>query len=634
VTSRQPASGAQSVDISIKPSATFSEGVSNATVAVTAGTTTVMGTTSYDSASQTATFTPTIPLSASTTYTVSVSGAKDAAGNVMDPVSWSFTTAGGAQTGCPCTIWPSTATPASAADPDNTSIEVGVKFRASQAGSITGIRFYKGATNTGTHVGTLWSSTGTKLATATFTGESTSGWQEADFATPVAVTANTTYVASYLAPNGHYAVNENYFTTATTNGPLTALADNTDGPNGIYLYGAGGFPTQTYNSSNYWVDVVFSTSTPPDTTKPTVSSHQPGSSAVDVATSIKPTATFSEDVTNAAITLKTGSTSVSGTTSYDSPSKTATFTPSAALATSTTYTVTVTGAKDAAGNVMDDVSWTFTTAAAADTTPPTITARTPASGATNVPTSSTVTATFSEAVQAATIAMTLTPAGGTAVGGTVAYNATTRVATFTPTAALANSTGYTVVVSGAKDTAGNAMVNDTWTFTTAAAASGSTTIWPATATPGTLADSDTAATEVGVKFRTTQAGKITGIRFYKGPGNTGTHVGTLWSRTGTKLATVTFSGETASGWQQANFSTAVTVTANTTYVASYRAPAGHYSVDENYFATAATTNGPLTALKNGTDGVNGVYRYSATSQFPSTGYRSSNYWVDVVFTAN
>ena len=67
-----------------------------------------------------------------------------------------------------------------------------------------------------------------------------------------------------------------------------------------------------------------------------------------------------------------------------------------------------------------------------------------------------------------------------------------------------------------------------------------------------------------MKFRTSQAGKITGIRFYKGPGNTGTHVGSLWSRTGTKLAAVTFAGETASGWQQATFSAPVTVTANTT----------------------------------------------------------------------
>src|SRR5207302_8669396 len=89
------------------------------------------------------------------------------------------------------------------------------------------------------------------------------------------------------------------------------------------------------------------------------------------------------------------------------------------------------------------------------------------------------------------------------------------------------------------------------------------TIWPSTASPVTPAANDSAAVEVGVKFKSDVGGTITGIRFYKGPGNTGTHVGTLWSSTGTKLASATFSGETASGWQQVNFSTPVTITANT-----------------------------------------------------------------------
>ena len=102
----------------------------------------------------------------------------------MTAVSWTFTTAA-ASSACPCTIWPSSATPAVAADPDAGGVEIGVKFRTTQAGTITGVRFYKGTGNTGTHVGSLWSRTGTKLASVTFTGESPSGWQEATFATPV-----------------------------------------------------------------------------------------------------------------------------------------------------------------------------------------------------------------------------------------------------------------------------------------------------------------------------------------------------------------------------------------------------------------------------------------------------------------
>src|SRR5207302_5928340 len=95
--------------------------------------------------------------------------------------------------------------PYNPSDSDPASIEVGVKFRSDVAGYILGLRFYKGSTNTGTHVGTLWTSAGTALASATFTGETASGWQQVNFASAVPISANTTYVASYHAPVGHYA---------------------------------------------------------------------------------------------------------------------------------------------------------------------------------------------------------------------------------------------------------------------------------------------------------------------------------------------------------------------------------------------------------------------------------------------
>ena len=94
--------------------------------------------------------------------------------------------------------------------------------------------------------------TGPLLATGTFTNESTEGWEELDFSTPVAVTAGTTYVASYHTNTGHYADTPNGLASAVTNGPLTALASG-----GVYAYGSTStFPSNTYNASNYWVDVV------------------------------------------------------------------------------------------------------------------------------------------------------------------------------------------------------------------------------------------------------------------------------------------------------------------------------------------------------------------------------------------
>ncbi|WP_307147285.1 N,N-dimethylformamidase beta subunit family domain-containing protein, partial [Rhizobium tibeticum] len=146
------------------------------------------------------------------------------------------------------------------------------------------------------------------------------------------------------------------------------------------------------------------------------------------------------------------------------------------------------------------------------------------------------------------------------------------------------------------------------------------------ATPAIVNTNDTSAVELGVKFRTSVAGTVSGIRFYKGSQDTGTHTGSLWSSTGMQLATLTFTNETASGWQSATFSSPVTLTPGATYTASYHTNVGHYSTTSNYF-TADVTSGPLTAPASG----NGVYRYGSTSQFPTATFQAENYWVDVMF---
>ncbi len=160
-------------------------------------------------------------------------------------------------------------TPVTASDDDPNAVELGVKFQADVDGQITGLRFYKGAGNTGTHVANLWTVDGTNLATATFANETASGWQQVDLAAPVAIAADTTYVASYFAPNGGYAFDGDYFSSAFSNGPLTALASGSSGGNGVYEYSASStFPTETFNNNNYWVDVVFDDSVTPTNTPP------------------------------------------------------------------------------------------------------------------------------------------------------------------------------------------------------------------------------------------------------------------------------------------------------------------------------------------------------------------------------
>ncbi|MGZ4411956.1 MAG: DUF4082 domain-containing protein, partial [Gaiellaceae bacterium] len=103
------------------------------------------------------------------------------------------------------TIFSPAAVPAYPAITDVTPIEVGVKFSADSDGFVTALRFYKGVANTGTHVGHLWSASGQQLAEATFSGETASGWQQVQLAEPVAISAHTTYVASYWSPSGYFA---------------------------------------------------------------------------------------------------------------------------------------------------------------------------------------------------------------------------------------------------------------------------------------------------------------------------------------------------------------------------------------------------------------------------------------------
>jgi hypothetical protein len=156
-------------------------------------------------------------------------------------------------------------------------------------------------------------------------------------------------------------------------------------------------------------------------------------------------------------------------------------------------------------------------------------------------------------------------------------------------------------------------------------------IWSNSATPSVLDDGGTSPTEVGVKFTTDTSGFVSGIRFYKSMANTGTHVGNLWTSSGQLLATATFAGETASGWQSVYFASPILLTANTTYVASYHTDTGHTSNDQSYFVNAGVDNAPLHALSSTAGAGNGVSLLTTTSAFPTVSATNSNYWVDVVF---
>lgn len=412
------------------------------------------------------------------------------------------------------TLWPTNPTPTDINTTSGNPIEVGVKFRATQNATVIGVRFYKGSANTGTHTGSLWSISGTRLATVTFTGETASGWQQASFTSPVPITAGTTYIVSYYNPTGNFSVNRNYFTTTVNSGILSALDTTSAGGNGVFKYGTTSqFPNEHYNASNYWVDVIVATGTTPP----------PANQA--------PTASFTTSVSYLTVTTNT--------TANSDPD-----------------------------GVISSYTWNW-----GDNTT-----------STGINASHTYTA-----ASTYTITLTVTDnAGATA--------STTRQVTVT---APASTTIYK--------------------------------LWPANPTPAEPNNTETAPIELGVKFRASQNGYATGVRFYKGSVNTGTHTGSLWSTSGTRLATVTFTGESASGWQEASFASAVALTAGTTYVVSYFSPTGAFSVTRNYFGSA-TTSDILTAPAN-SETPNGVFKYGSTSQFPTDNYNATNYWVDVIVSS-
>ena len=381
-------------------------------------------------------------------------------------------------------------------------------------GYITGLKFYKSTANTGTHIGSIWTTSGQLLASATFTSETASGWQQVNFATPIAVTAGTTYIASYYAPNGHYSRDAGYFATSSaSNGPLHELSSGTlVGYNGVYSYGARGFPSMSSPTTNYWVDVVLSTTV--TSLPPTISAITPANNATAVATAVPLTVTFNQSmdpatVNSVSVSLRNSQNQVvPATVTYNASTNTATLTPTNPLATSASYTIVVAGGSSGVANSAD------------------------------VPLAATVTSTFT----------TVPPQQG---GGGSQPSASTL---------FTSSTAPTIVDSGDKN-----------------------------------------AVELGVEFTPSTSGYITGVRFYKASTNTGTHTGSLWSSAGKLLATATFTNESASGWQQVNFSTAIAVTAGTTYVVGYHTTVGHYSVSRSYF-TSTYTNGPLTVPVSG-----GVY---------------------------
>ncbi|TBG71146.1 DUF4082 domain-containing protein, partial [Rhizobium leguminosarum] len=712
-------------------------------------------------------------------------------------------------------LFNASSTPAQTNLNDGQQLEVGVKFQSNVVGDVTAIKFYRSANDNGQNVVDLWTTTGTKLATATFTNTTASGWQTVNFTTPVTIAANTTYIASYHT-TGAYVATNNFYTSAVTSGPLTALSSAAAGGNGVYAYGGsatvGLFPNATFNAANYWADVVFRPASPNTTptavadagdatekggvangsggvvasgnvltndtdadagdTK-TVTAIRFGATAGTLGSALNGTYgslvlsasgvySYAVNETSAAVqALRQSTNTLSDVFSYtmrdtggatatanltvtihganDAPVlavqtaaqnatvgsafsfvlPTTTFTDvdsgetlayaatsadgtalpawlsfnastrtfSGTATTSGTYGVRVTttdlggltanetfniavstpgnttptavadagdatekggvangsGGVVASGNVLtndtdadagdtktvtairfgvtagtlgsalngtygslvlsasgvysyavnetsaavqalrqstntlsDVFSYTMRDTGGATATAnltvtihgandaPVLAVQTAAQNATVGSAFSFVlpTTTFTDVDSGETLTYAATAADGTALPAWLAFNATTRTFSGTPT----TSGTYGVRVT-ATDLGGLA-ANETFNIT-ATVAPATYSLFNASSTPAQTNLNDGQQLEVGVKFQSNVVGDVTAIKFYRSANDNGQNVVDLWTTTGTKLATATFTNTTASGWQTVNFTTPVTIAANTTYIASY-----------------------------------------------------------------
>lgn len=454
VTSTTPANGAVAIALNTAVTATFSRAMDPTTITTTTftlmgpGANPVVGAVSY--AGTTATFTPTTKLAASTLYTATITtGAKDPTGSALAAnYVWTFTT------DVPPTVVSTT--------PANGAINVA----SNTAPTATFSRAMDPTTITGTSF--------------TVTGPGS---------TSVAGAVTYAGVTATFTPAAPLAFNTLYTATITT-----VAAD----PGGNSL------------AADYvWTFMTLAL--------PAVTSTDPANGSTNVPLNEKITATFNQPMNGTTILASgtftvaaTGGAAVAGVVTYDSPSNTAIFTPAANLAASTQFTATITTAAQNPGGTAfaNNYVWNFTTGAALDATAPTVTVTNPASAAVNVPLNQKVLATFSEAMDPATISAAgtvtvVTTIGAVPVAGTVTYNPPSRSVVFAPTANLAANTQYTATISvAAKDLAGNALiagpVANPWNFTTGASANAVaptiTTSNPANAATGVPINNSVSAT--------------------------------------------------------------------------------------------------------------------------------------------
>lgn len=338
----------------------------------------VAGTYTYDNTNKKVSFVATEGFSTNTTYTATLEGGgvKNAADIALaSDYVWTFTTA--AANACPCSLKDRVNPTSTGSFDDTGTTELGVKVRPSTNGYISSLRFYKPIISSETtHTGNIWNSSGTKLATVTFTNESEYGWQEARLSTPLRVYEDQLYILSYGTTTSTYVASQGALTGTTLGGGyLKAYADqasenNATGSgtrNGVFTTTAGNYPgSGSTNGSYYWIDAVFSVASNPNLPLE-VGVTQPKADAVGISRTQAITAKFNRPIDTATVTNSTfrlfdsTGAQVSGTGTFDVDKGVAKFTPSTQLTSGQRYTAKLSGTVADTGGVSlgSEYSWSF-----------------------------------------------------------------------------------------------------------------------------------------------------------------------------------------------------------------------------------------------------------------------------------